>query len=184
MNLTLSWDLFIIVFFALVITYTFILGKRESVKIIIASYIAIVAVQGLGNILERLNIYTSSVVGMLGLPADFPVFSIIKLVLFITVIVFLTVRAGFDVVYTKEGNSVITGVFTGLFGFATAGLLLSTVLSYVAGVPLLDMTLSRTAALSPVIEQSQMMQIMLLNQDLWFTLPALLLIAAGFVSNR
>jgi hypothetical protein len=183
-NLTLSWDLFIIVFFALVITYTFILGKKESVKIIIATYIAIVAVQGLGNILERLTGYTGDILGYFGLSTAMPTLSIVKLALFIAVIIFLAVRAGFDVAYTKETNPVINGVLTGLFGFATSGLLLSTVLTYVAGVPLLDMSLSKTAALSPVIQQSQMMQIMLLNQDLWFSLPALLLIAVGFLSNR
>lgn len=184
MNLTLSWDLFIIVFFALVITYTFILGKKESVKIIISTYIAIVAVQGLGNVLTRVTGYTGDMLGYFGLSTQMPTLSIVKLILFIAVIIFLAVRAGFDVAYTKETNPIINGVLTGLFGFATSGLLLSTVLTYVAGVPLLDMSLSKTAALSPVIQQSQMMQIMLLNQDLWFSLPALLLIAVGFLSNR
>jgi hypothetical protein len=36
MNLTLSWDLFIIVFFALVVTYSFIIGRKESMKIIVS----------------------------------------------------------------------------------------------------------------------------------------------------
>ena len=49
MNVTLTWDLFIIVFFAVIITYSFIIGRREAIKIIIATYIAIVAVQGSGT---------------------------------------------------------------------------------------------------------------------------------------
>ena len=35
-----------------------------------------------------------------------------------------------------------------------------------------------------MIQQSQLMQLMILNQDLWFSLPALLLLAAGFMGNR
>src|SRR5262245_53694097 len=115
MNLTLSWDFFIIVFFALVITYTFILGRKESVKIIISTYVAIVAVQGLSSILERLTGYAGGLLTMFGLGTDIATLSLLKLVLFISVFIFLAVRAGFDVVYTKDGNAVINSIVTGVF---------------------------------------------------------------------
>jgi hypothetical protein len=185
MNLTLSWDLFIIVFFAIVIAYTFIIGKKESVKIIISSYIAIVAVQGFGNILQRVtgSSVSGSLLGFFGLSPDLQILSMAKLVLFIAIVIFLAVRAGFDIAYGKNMNPVINVIITGLFGFTTAGLLLSTILTYIAGVPLLDMTLAKTVILSPVIQQSQIMQIMILNQDLWFSLPAIVLIGVGFLSR-
>lgn len=183
MNLTLSWDLFIIVFFAIVIAYTFIIGKKESVKIIISSYIAIVAVQGFGNVLQRLTGYSGTFLTFFGLSQDVQILSMVKLVLFIAIVIFLAVRAGFDVTHGDMNTVVNVGV-TGLLGFATAGLLLSALLTYIANVPLLDMSLSKTASLSPVIQQSQIMQILILNQDLWFSFPALLLIAVGFLSER
>ena len=57
-------------------------------------------------------------------------------------------------------------------------------LTYTAGVPLLDKNLPAVASLSPIIQQSQLMQLMILNQDLWFSLPALALLVAGIVGNR
>ncbi len=184
MNLTLTWDLFIIVFFAIVVTYTFIIGKKESVKIIISSYIAIVAVQGLGNVLWRLNEFSEYALGLVGLSMSLQILSWVKLVLFIAIVVFLAVRAGFDITYSREIPSVISACITGFLGFATAGLLLSTVLTYVSGVPMLDPDLAKTAALSPIVQQSQLMQLMILNQDLWFAFPALALIGVGFVNNK
>jgi hypothetical protein len=183
MNLTLSWDLFIIVFFAIVITYTFIIGKKESVKVIVSTYIAIVAVQGLGNVLQRLmNGVPSPTLSMLGLSSNIPFLSILKLVLFIVIIVLLTIHGGIDIHYAKE--SLVTNiVITVLCGFATASLLLATLLTYVSNLPLLDTSLPNLASLSPIIRQSMLMQIMILNQDVWFALPAIVLIAAGFAGK-
>ena len=53
-NLTLSWDLFIVVFFAIIVSYSFIIVQHQSMKVIIASYIGIIATQGIGNVLARL----------------------------------------------------------------------------------------------------------------------------------
>ncbi len=185
MRLTLTWDLFIIVFFAIVITYTFIIGKKESVKIIISTYIAIVAVQALGNALERGLAYSGSFLGSYGVgPLDDSVLSWIKLGVFVAIIIFLAVRAGFDIVYSKEINPIVDIAITAVLGFATAGLLLSTLFVYVSGVPLLDLTLAKTAPLIPAIQQSQLMQLLILQQDLWFAFPAVALIAAGFMHKE
>ena len=53
MEINLSWDLFVIVFFTVIIAYTFIIGRNQAVKIIISTYIAILAADGVGNIVER-----------------------------------------------------------------------------------------------------------------------------------
>ncbi|MEK7591514.1 MAG: hypothetical protein AAB489_04910 [Patescibacteria group bacterium] len=184
MNVTLTWDLFIIVFFAVIITYSFIIGRREAIKIIIATYIAIVAVQGIGNVLQRVLAEASDVLLTLGISMEASLLSTFKLVLFIVIIIALAIKAGIAVTYEKEPGMPLNAALTGLFGFTTAGLLLSTMLTYTAGVPLLDKNLPAVASLSPIIQQSQLMQLMILNQDLWFSLPALALLVAGIVGNR
>lgn len=183
MRLTLSWDLFIIVFFAIVIIYTFIIGKRESVKIMVSTYIAIVAVQGVGSILEQAIGDPAPYARMLGIPPSFDALSLLKLGVFVAVMVFLSVRAGFEVNYVKNMNPILAGLVTGLFGFATAGLLLSTLLAFIAGIPLLEVGLSESSAFSSIINQSRLLQFMVVNQGLCFSFPALLLIAVGFLSN-
>ena len=186
MNLTLSWDLFIIVFFALVITYSFIIGKKESVKIILSSYIAIVAIQGVVNFVQRIFGFTEaqSMLSLVGVPLETSVTSILKLAIFIAIIVFLTVRGGFHVQYAKEGSTMVNLSLTALCGFATAGLLLSTLLTFIAGSPLLDMHITATPGLDAVLKQSELMTIMIQNLDLWFTLPAVVLIATGVLSHQ
>ena len=186
MHITLSWDLFIIVFFALVITYSFIIGKKESVKIILSSYIAIVAVQGVGNFTERILGFTEtkSMLGSVGIPLDTSATSIIKLTLFITIVVFLAVRAGLHVQYAKDGSAIVNVAMTALCGFATAGLLLATLLTFIAGAPLLDMHVTATPGLEAILQQSMLMSLMIQNLDLWFTLPAAVLITAGVLSNQ
>jgi hypothetical protein len=51
-NLRLSWDLFIIVFFGVIIAYSFIIGRNQTLKIIIATYMAILTADGLGNLFQ------------------------------------------------------------------------------------------------------------------------------------
>jgi len=184
MNITLSWDLFVIVFFALVITYTFIIGKKESIKVILASYIAIVAVQGFGNILERLLSQSGSILSYVGVAPD-PVFiSTVKLVVFVFFVIALAVQAGFDVKYDREPNPAINIVLSILCGIATGGLLLSTLLTFAAGGALLDLKIAGTASLLPIIQQSQLMQILIVNQDAFFLFPAVVLLITGVLSNR
>jgi hypothetical protein len=184
MDITLTWDLIVIVFFAIVVAYSFIVGKDESVKIIIASYIAIVAVQAIGNLLELLTGQSQTIMQMLGFALDRNIISTIKLVLFVAMIIFLAIRGGFEMEYAKEIEGVWETVLTGAFGFATSGLLLTALLTYIAAKPILDRTLGSAPLLAPLLAQSQLVQIMVDYQNVWFCLPAILLLTVGFVSNR
>lgn len=184
MTITLSWDLFVIVFFGLVITYSFIIGKHEAVKIVIATYIATVAVEGIGNIIERISGDSQPLLKVLGMNVETPTLTGIKLVMFVALIIFIAIRSGMEIEYSKEPSGPINTIITGLFGLATAGLLLSTLLNYVANVPLLDAQLEAASQMSPLAEQSRLMQVMIRNQDLWYALPALLLLLVGFISSE
>lgn len=184
MTVTLSWDLFIIVFFAIVMAYSFIIGKHQSVKVIIAAYISIIATQGVGNALFRLLNQTPAFLSVLGVTFNFTILSAIKIFLFAAFIITLAIRSGIHVTYTKESGSLLSALYTGLFGFTTAGLIVSTILTYVAGNSIMDPNIALSPAVAPIAAVSPLMQIMVLNQDLWFALPALLIIVVGFVSSE
>ena len=183
MDLTVSWDLFVIVFFGIVMSYSFIIGKHEAVKIIVFTYIAIVAGMAAGNLLEQLSSGSAPLLSSFGLSIDISILDSTKLIIFIATIILLAIRGGFDVEYGNDDNSITNTVLTGVFGFATAGLLLTTIITFIAGASLLDTQLTQAAILSPVIQQSNLMQIMILYQNAWFVLPALLLIGVGIASN-
>lgn len=183
MSITLSWDLFVIVFFSVVVTYSLIIGKHESVKIIISTYIAIVAAQGLGNLMERASGGGAPLLELIGVSINISLLSTTKLVLFILTIVFLAVRGGFEIDYNKDGGSLIDTVLTAVFGFVTAGLMLSTLITFVADVPLLDASIINNETIMTLIEGNQLMAAMVINQDLWFALPAIILVAIGFMNT-
>ena len=144
------------------------------------------AVAGLGNFAQRLFGFseTQSMLGVVGIPLDTTMTSVLKLTVFITIIVFLAVKAGFHVQYSKDGGLAVNMALTAVCGFATAGLLLATLLTVISGASLFDMHVTATPALATVLQNSQLMGLMIGNLDLWFTLPAAVLIAAGIVSNH
>lgn len=183
MSINPTWDLFIVVFFGLVITYSFIVGKHEAVKIIISTYIAILAVEGIGNIIERLTGETRPLLNVLGLSINTDIITATKLVVFVSLIIFLVVRGGLDVDYHRSHGGMISVILTGIFGVATAGLLLISLFIFVTDVNLLDPNIEKVQSVAAIMKNSKLVQMMILNQDLWVALPALLLIGVGFVSN-
>jgi hypothetical protein len=184
MTITPTWDLFIIVFFGLVITYSFIIGKHEAIKVIVSTYIAILAVEGIGNIIDRLSGESLPMLNIVGISLDSTVLTGVKLVLFIALIIFIAVRGGLEIGYTKDPGGFVNIILTAVFGMATAGLLMITLFIFVADVQILDPNMEHLANIAPLLEKSKLMQVMILNQDLWFSLPALLLIIVGFLSNE
>lgn len=183
MNVTLTWDLLVIVFFAVVVAYSFIVGKDESVKIVIATYIATIAVQGVGNLLALAGRTSPEFLGFLGYSLDMNIVSTCKILLFVTLVIVLAIRGGFTLSY-QENDSIWETVLTAAFGFATSGLLLSTLLTYIAARPILDTQIADSPSLAPLLLQSRLVQIMVVYQDLWFSIPAFLLLAIGIYSAR
>lgn len=182
MPLVLTWDVFVLVFFAVVIGYSFIIGKNESVKIIISTYIALVAGQGLGSFLSANSSYPEQLLQSFGFSVNITILGTAKLIIFIATIIFLASRGGFEIQYGKERGTTMNLLTTGLFGFATAALLLSTLLTFIADTSLLDPAIAANPTLYPVVQQSPLMQVLLLYQGIWFALPALLVIIVGSTS--
>lgn len=182
MHVTLSWDLLIILFTALVVAYSFIVGKDASVKIIVASYISVVAVQALGNVALLLtNASTASMVG-LSLPAD--VLAVAKLVLFAAAVVFVAVKGGINVDMGSGFGTVWDIAISVALGLSTATLLLSSLVTYIAGRPLLDPALATADALTGILLTSPLVFAIVQYQHVWFALPAIIVLVVGFVGNR
>ncbi len=137
----------------------------------------------MGNVLTRILVNSGLTMETIGIPVDVTMMALAKIFLFALCIILFVLRSGIDVSYDKESGKVLTMVYTGLFGFSTAGLIVSTILTYASGSGILDSSLMANGTLSPLLVGSTLMQLMILNQDLWYTLPAFLIIALGFVHN-
>jgi len=164
-------------------SYSFIVGRHESMKIIIASYIGIIATQGIGSVAARLSAQSGATFASMGIPMDMTMIALGKMFLFALCVIIFVIRSGIEVSYEKDAGTVLNIVYTGLFGFSTAGLIVSTILMYASGTGILSSVLIADGALGPLVATSTLMQLMIINQDIWYTLPAFLIIAMGFIHN-
>lgn len=182
MQVTLSWDLLIILFVALVVAYSFIVGKDASVKIIVATYISVIAVQALGNVAVLLT--SLSTASMVGLSLSPSVLAIGKLILFAASVVFMAIKGGINVETGGGFGTVWDIAVSAALGFSTALLLLSSLVTYVSGRPLLDTTLASADALGGILLSSPLVRAIIDYQHVWFSLPAVLLLVIGFLGTK
>lgn len=158
-----TWDLLIVIFFIIITIYSTIVGRNTTTKIIVATYIAILATDGLGYLLET------------GLDKTNPELLlrliILKISALFLIILFITAKGKFSVDYGRD-DSIITLVATNsAFGFLSAGLIISTILVYIGGGNIIN-----TANMN-IYSGSSLASVIVENYYLWITLP----IAAAFI---
>jgi len=179
-NIRLSWDLFVLVFFAIVIAYSFIIGRNQTIKIIIASYMAVLTADGLGNLFQRYLLPAApALAGDKGVQA----LVLLKIFSFVLVIVLVAIRGGFHVDVLPE-QSPVTRILANLsFGFLNAGLMVSTLLVYLTGGSFVMGTV-QTGLHANLYSESQFIQLIIDHYDIWFSLPALSLVLVSFFQPR
>ena len=181
MQILPTWDLFIIVFFAIILAYSFIVGRNSTLKIIIATYIAILTADGFGNILDR---FILSDARLLETPTAFGPGSLVifKILFFVLVILLVTVRGSFFVAMDREKSFIINLATTGTFGFLSAGLIISTILVYISGGVFVG---NATSAIGvDITTDSLLAKTMTENYNIWFSLPAIAFLIMSFVGGE
>ena len=183
--MNLSWDLFIIVVFAVIIAYSFIIGRNRTLKVVIGTYIAILAADGLGNLFKDYLLSNRMVVKLLsvfGVPSDDKALIIIKVLVFIIAIVILAVRGGFLIDLEENKSSIVNTLVNMIFGFLSAGLVVSTLLVFVSGVSFVlgEVNVSNGNVIVDLYNSSRLVRIMIDNYNLWFALPAIGFVTVSF----
>lgn len=175
-NIRLSWDLFVLVFFSVVIAYSFIVGRNQTIKIIIASYMAILTADGLGNLFEKYILPTAPTLqGANGVQA----LVLLKVFVYVLVIVLLAIRGGFRVDILPE-NSAVTRILANLsFGFLNAGLMVSTLLVYLTGGSFVMGTV-QAGLHTNLYSESEFIKTIIDHYDIWFSIPAVALVMVSF----
>lgn len=93
-TLSVSWDLAIVIVFAIVMSFVFIVGKHQAVKIIVAAYISIIAVQGVGNVLGRLLGSSDTFLLSIGMEGDTSILPLMKIFFFALCIIVFVLKSG------------------------------------------------------------------------------------------
>jgi hypothetical protein len=188
MNIQLTWDLFVFVFFGIIIAYSFIIGQNSTLKIIVGTYAAALAADAAGNLTAGYFMKSKALIkalGGVGLSAATDTASVLKISVFILLVILLTIRSGISLEAKTGGSLFSRFALTGFFGFLSAGLIVSTILMYVSGLSFIagGISASQTSILS-FSGQSPFIQQLLTYYNWFFLLPVVALLAREFLSQE
>ena len=178
MEIALSWDLFVVSIFTIILAYSFIIGIDRTIKTVIATYLGLLTADGLVNIVEKHILVSQKVVQgfqFLGYADPKGSMLMIKVMIFLAVVVLLTIKGNFNVSLKSDRFKLYNPVFTGLFGFLNAGLIISTILLYLSGNSILEPVYADSQILS-LYSSSSYIRILVDYYSFWFSLPVLVIL--------
>jgi hypothetical protein len=132
MEVALTWDLLIIIFFIVIMSYSYIVGQNGTIKIILSSYIAMLAANGIGNLLMKYIYLSEPLIEIVDTSTESNGI-IFKILIFIIITLILVLRGGFLVDMGRDYPLPIRLLSLTVFGFLSAGLMMSTILVFIAG---------------------------------------------------
>ncbi len=187
MNLNLSWDLFILVFFGVVTAYSFIIGRNQTLKVISASYIGIICADALGNLFARYFASSEAFLKMLKLfsiGSSEQATAFFKVFVLITIIVLIAVRGNYD--FKTEDSKPMTMRLTVNFvlGLLSAGLMMGAMLIFVSGSSMVTGVVTPDNPLVSIYNDSRMVRLMTDYANVWFFIPGLALILISIFSRK
>ncbi|MBU0727208.1 hypothetical protein KKA95_00830 [Patescibacteria group bacterium] len=184
MEINLSWDLFVIVFFTVIIAYSFIIGRNSTLKIIIASYIAILASDGIGNLIQRYFIGDTAIINVFDFAQGDSSLIVLKIFIFVFTIVLIATRGRFAINMGNTGSHAMTLMLNLTYGILSAGLITSTILIYASGASLVqESSIIMNEAVLQMYRDSNMVQLMINNYNVWFSLPAITFVISSFIGH-
>jgi hypothetical protein len=185
MEINLSWDLFVIVFFTVIIAYTFIIGRNQSIKIIISTYIAILAADGVGNLIERYFLGNKPIIQTFDFTSGAGNLILIKIIIFILCIVLITVRGKFQINVSRSDSTMMRVILSLTYGVLSAGLITSTILIYASGASLVqESNVIMNQAVLDIYQSSKLVRLMINNYNVWFSLPAIAFVISSFFGQE
>ncbi len=176
MNVNLSWDLLIIVFFGLVVAYSLIIGRNNNLKVIIATYVAALFADAVGNLFGKTLALSDNFMKLMSLfyvqtPQDAA--ALVKIIMLFVIIVLLSVKGKYDVDVTRGGPPGFKIGINMLFGFLNACLIVSVALIFVSGSSfIIGDPVTTSEAFQDIHSQSNLARILIDYYSIWFMLPA------------
>jgi len=179
-------DIFIGSIIAIMAAYSFIIGRNGVLRIIFATYFAVLATDGfiglvVNHVLGFSPILTkiSDMLGSEGI-ASFKIF------IFILLIVVTTVRGAFTIDLPNEKSVILKLVTTSFVGLLSANLIISVLLVYISGGSFIFQTNSVNADLNlmAIYQNSLLAKTLISNFNISFLLPVVTFIILGLIYNE
>ncbi len=176
MNVNLSWDLLIIVFFGLVMAYSLIIGRNNNLKVIIATYVAALFADAVGNLFGKTLALSDNFMKLMSLfyvQSAEDAAALVKIIMLFVIIVLLSVKGKYDVDVRADGPPGFKIGINMLFGFLNACLIVSVALIFVSGSSfIIGDPATTSAAFQDIHSQSNLARILIDHYSIWFMLPA------------
>lgn len=173
----MSWDLFVLVFFIIIVSYSFIIGRDNTLKVILGSYVAALAADATGNLFGKYFSGSEMFVKLLkfaSLGGEDEAVIFIKVLVFIALVILFSVRGAFEVETVEDRSMAIRFVLSGIYAVMSAGLVISTILVFVSGTSFISGdSVDGAAGLWPIYNQSSFIRSIVSNSHFWFSVPAL-----------
>ncbi len=185
MEINLTWDLFILVFFFIIVAYSVMIGKDQTIKVILSSYVAILTSDAIGNMLQRAVAGGTSVSAVINIPSESKLVILSKILIFVLLTVALTTRGAFEIVISDEKSPFMRVMMLVAYGILSAGLIVSTILVYISGASLISSSSFFAAnPIQEIAEGSRLVQMMVSNYAIWFSLPALAFVVSSLFGRE
>jgi len=188
MDIQLSWDLFVLVFFIVIVAYSFIIGRDNTLKVILGTYVAAIAADASGNLFGIYfgdSTFFSKILSMVSIGNAEEVVILVKVLIFVGLVILYSVKGAFAVKTIDDRSSIIRLVLMGLYALMSASLIVSVILVFVSGISLVGSgnAESAQAALRSLSERSEMITFLLNNAYFLFAIPALSFLIHSFYSK-
>lgn len=189
MDIQLSWDLFILVFFVVIVAYSLIIGTDRTLKVILGTYVAALAADALGNLVGKsLNGSPAfeSILDFAAVGNESEAVVFVKVLSFVALVIIFAVKGAFEVDTVEDRSALVRAILNGIYAGMSAGLIISVILVFVSGVSFVGGGSPETpgTALWELYNQSRFVRSLLGNAYLWFSVPALSFVIHSFYSHR
>ncbi len=100
-------------------------------------------------------------------------------------IVLVSTRGRFTMNMSRPNSSFMNIILTLTYGILSAGLITSTILIYTSGASLVsDSNIILNEAVMAMYRDSKMVQTMINNYNIWFSLPAITFVISSFLGEE
>jgi hypothetical protein len=180
-----GWDILIIALTVLIISYGSFVGSSKIIKIIVATYVAILASDGIGGLVSRFFINENLLMNYANLPDNQNKLIFIKLFIFIFTIVLISQRGNFEIKIKKSESLIMSSILNLTYGLLSVGLIISTILIYASGASITQATgVTMNESVLAIYRESQFVRLMINNYNAWFSLPAIAFIFSSLFRDK
>jgi len=183
MEVALTWDLLIIIFFIVIMSYSYIVGQNGTIKIILSSYIAMLAANGIGNLLMKYIQLTEPVIKVFETSSEANGI-LFKIFTFIVITLILVLKGGFVVDMGRNYPLPLKMLIVTIFGFLSAGLMMSTILVFIGGGVVDGVLISSLQEAITIPAETLFVRSLIEYYNFWFAAPAIAFVLLSLIGGN